>query len=190
MKRQTGFVALIALGISVPLVAHYYARRIPPRPLIPVGPQVGGPPPLSSPEGRGTLRKPHMAPKPGEVRTLTIKELGNFDYVPASGQGIPADVLALNGMKVRLRGYMIPMDQAERLSRFALVPSRFGCCYGQPPTVQHTVIVDCPAGDTVSYDPDPISVEGVLAVKELKMDEYVVSLFHVACTGIGPGTTP
>jgi hypothetical protein len=34
---------------------------------------------------------------------------------------------------------MIPIDQAENITSFALVPSLFACCFGQPPQVQHTV---------------------------------------------------
>src|SRR5438067_5113798 len=33
-----------------------------------------------SPEMSPETRKPHPAPKPGEVINLTIKELGNFEY--------------------------------------------------------------------------------------------------------------
>ena len=40
----------------------------------------------------------------------------------------------------------MPMDQSENITQFALVPSLFGCCYGQPPQIQHGVIVTCPKG--------------------------------------------
>ena len=97
---------------------------------------------------------------------MTIKELGNFRYDEEKGGNIPADVKQLSGSTVRLRGYMIPMDQAEHITQFALVPSLFACCFGQPPQIQHTIVVTCPKGKAVSYCPDEIVVEGQLNVQE------------------------
>jgi hypothetical protein len=131
-------------------------------------------------------RKPHKVPPAGEVLDLAIKELGNFDYDQEKGGNIPADVKALTGSKLRLRGYMIPMDQAENISQFALVPSLFSCCFGQPPQIQHTVVVNCPKGKAVSYYQDEIIVEGNLKVEEKKDDGFIVSIFELECTSVKP----
>ncbi len=133
-------------------------------------------------------RKPHPALKDGEVLDTTIKELGNFDYDPDQNTPIPADVKALSGHTVRLHGFMIPMDQAENISKFALVPSLFNCCYGQPPQVQHTIVVNCPKGKAVSYYPDEIVVEGKLNVDVMKDDGFVVGIFSVETTSVKPAT--
>jgi hypothetical protein len=74
---------------------------------------------------------------------------------------------------------MVAVQQSEQMTQFALVPNLFACCFGQPPQVQHTVVVDCPTGKSVGYFPTEIVVEGTLRVKEEKDDGYVVSLFHV-----------
>jgi hypothetical protein len=131
-------------------------------------------------------RKPHPAPKAGEVAAMTIKELGNFEYDADKGGNIPADVKALNGATIRLNGFMIPMDQATNISQFALVPSLFACCFGQPPQIQHTIIVDCPKGKSVSYFPDEINVEGKLKVEEKKEDGFIVSIFEMECLSVKP----
>jgi hypothetical protein len=151
-------------------------------PVAPIN-SIGVPPtPPSLSEGR----KPHPAPVPGQVLEMPIKDLGNFDYDPEKGGNIPPDVLALNGAKIRLNGYMIPMDQAESITKFALVPSLFSCCFGQPPQIQHTIVVTVPAGKAVSYYPDEISVEGTLTVQEKKEDGFIVSIFEVATTSVKP----
>ena len=95
---------------------------------------------------------------------MLIKELGNFDYDQEHGGNIPADVKAMTNSVVRLRGFMIPMDQAENITQFALVPSLFACCFGQPPQIQHTIVVNRPKGKAVGYCPDEILVEGNLKV--------------------------
>ena len=81
---------------------------------------------------------------------------------------------------------MIPMDQAESITEFALVPSLFSCCYGQPPQIQHTIVVHVPKGKAVSYYPDQISVEGTLTVDEKKEDGFIVSIFEVNTTSVKP----
>jgi hypothetical protein len=131
-------------------------------------------------------RKPHPAPKPGQLLEMSIKELGNFEYDQDKGGNIPADVVRLNGSRIRLRGFMIPMDQAENITQFALVPSLFSCCFGQPPQIQHTIVANCPKGKAVGYVPDEIVVEGNLHVEEKKDDGYIVSIFEVGVTSVKP----
>ncbi len=131
-------------------------------------------------------RKPHPAAKPGETVEMTIKELGNFDFDQDHGGNIPADVKAMSGEKLRLRGFMIPMDQAENITQFALVPSLFACCFGQPPQIQHTIVVNCPKGKAVGYCPDEIIVEGKLNVEEKKDDGYIVSIFQIETSSVKP----
>ena len=131
-------------------------------------------------------RKPHVKPAAGQILELSIKELGNFEYNQEKGGNIPGDVLALTGSKLRVRGYMIPMDQAENISQFALVPSLFSCCFGQPPQIQHTIVVSTPKGKAVTYCPDEIVVEGTLGVKEKKDDGYIVSIFDMEASSVRP----
>ncbi len=123
-------------------------------------------------------RIPHPAPKPGEILEMSIKQLGNFEYAKTDGQ-IPPDVRRLTGSHIRLHGYMIPLDQTTDITRFALVPSLFNCCFGQPPGIQHTVIVTLEPGHAVHYTSDPIVTEGTLTVGETKDDGFTVSLFQL-----------
>ncbi len=143
-------------------------------------------PAVSADSTSAETRKPHHVPKPGEVLELTIKDLGNFEYDQEHGGNIPADVKALTGSKIRLRGFMIPMDQAENITQFALVPSLFACCFGQPPQIQHTIVVTCPKGKAVGYCPDEIIVEGALKVQEKKDDGYIVSIFDMDVSSVKP----
>ena len=81
---------------------------------------------------------------------------------------------------------MIPLDQAEAITEFALVPSLFACCFGQPPQIQHTLVVHCPKGKAVTYFPDEISVEGIIKVEEKKDDGYIVSIFEIDAQSVKP----
>ena len=139
--------------------------------------------PTTQPSGP---RQPIPAPKAGQVTELQIKDLGNFDYDIEKGGNIPEDIKRLSGTKFRTRGYMIPLDQAEAITEFALVPSLFACCFGQPPQIQHTLVVHCPKGKAVTYFPDEISVEGILKVEEKKDDGYIVSIFEIDAQSVKP----
>jgi hypothetical protein len=130
-------------------------------------------------------RKKHVAPKEGAYE-VPIKELGNFEYDADKGGNIPEDIKKLTGAKVRLNGFMIPLDQADNISHFALVPSLFACCFGQPPQIQHQVVVHTPKGKAVSYYPDEIVCEGTLKVEEKKDDGYIVSVFELEVTSVKP----
>jgi hypothetical protein len=140
----------------------------------------------AAPAPSAEQRIPHKKPQPGEVKNLQIKDLGNFDYDADKGGNIPADVLALNGTTVRLNGFMIPIDQAENITSFALVPSLFACCFGQPPQVQHTVVCKAPAGKAVGYYPDELVVEGKLKVEEKKDDGFIISVFEIDVSSVKP----
>lgn len=131
-------------------------------------------------------RTAHAPPTPGEVRETNIKELGNFDYDADNGGNVPDDVKALTGTKVRVKGFMIPMDQASNVTSFALVPDLFACCFGQPPQVQHMIIATCPPGKAVSYYPDELIVEGTFKVDEKKEDGFIISLFEMDVASVKP----
>ncbi len=95
----------------------------------------------------------------------TIKELGNFPFNPETDTTVPPDVLALDGVKVKVNGYMMPLTQAEKIDKFALVPSLVGCCFGQPPGVEHVITAFVPSDKAVDYFTDEIEVEGTLRVR-------------------------
>jgi hypothetical protein len=140
----------------------------------------------AEPNPLAKARTPHPAPKDGQVLEMTIKDLGNFEYDADNGGNIPDDVVRLSGKKIRLTGFMIPMDQAANITQFALVPDLFACCFGQPPQLQHTVIVNCPKGKAVSYYPDEITVEGTLKVAEKRDEGFIVSIFEVEVSSVKP----
>jgi hypothetical protein len=136
------------------------------------------------PQTQPAQRTAHQRPAPGQMLEITIKDLGNFDYDQDRGGNIPDDVKALDGCKVRLRGFMIPIDQAAHIRQFALVPSLFSCCFGQPPQIQHTIITTTPGGMAMEFSADEVIVQGTLSVSEKRDDGYIVSIFQVAADTI------
>lgn len=131
-------------------------------------------------------RKKHVAPREGATYVTSIKELGNFEYDPDKGGNIPEDVKALNGVKVQVHGFMIPLDQADQINHFSLVPSLFICCFGGQAQIQHQIVVHTPKGKAIGYFPDEIVCEGILRVEEKKDDGYIVSVFELDVQSVKP----
>ena len=128
-------------------------------------------------------RLPHAPPTPGEVRAMTIYELGNFTYIPADDVStavdgfLPDDVRALDGLQVKLAGFMVPLYQTTGITEFTLVPDLYECCFGQPPGLEHVIQVELPEGKAVGFTYGQIEVTGTLKVQEQRRDGYVVNIF-------------
>lgn len=130
-------------------------------------------------------RTKHKLPAEGFL-SLAIRELGNFAYDTDKGGNIPADVWALNGKTIQLNGFIIPLDQAEHMRSFSLVPSLLECCFGQPPEVHHMIVVNCPEGKSVRYFPGRVIVRGKLIVKEKREEGYIYSVFEMIPSSVQP----
>jgi hypothetical protein len=129
-------------------------------------------------------RVPHRTPAAGEVLTMTIKDLGNFPFNPETDTEVPADVAALDGARVRLNGFMLPISQSEKITDFALIPSLMGCCFGASPGVEHVITAKLPPDKAVDYTVDEVVVEGVLHVKVERKQGYTYSLFKVEAQSV------
>lgn len=175
-----------AIAPPVPYDPKGNVPNLPPGVSLPAGYDPANDPNLIQVEMSAELRTKHAAPTAEPREFSNIRLLGNFDFDADKGGNIPADVLALSGSTIRVRGYMIPLDQAAEITNFALVPSLFACCFGQPPSIQHTVIVKTPPNKAVAYYPDEIVVEGTLTVEEKKDEGFIISVFDVTASSVRP----
>jgi hypothetical protein len=113
-------------------------------------------------------------------RVIALADLGNYklDYdvaksskasaEKANGQ-IPAWVWSLNGKKVEIDGYMIPIEMNGRyVKSFALTHSSSGCCFGISPRINGWIYVntnDDTKGSLTLDDPSlEVSVYGTLRI--------------------------
>ncbi len=134
--------------------------------------------------GADAPRAPHPPPVTGEVRPLTSVQLGNFAYDPMIGGNIPADVLALEGLHVRMKGTVTPWDlDGDKVVRFALTDGQ-SCCFGGPPKIQHVVAVSYAKGMDIALADGWVAVEGVLHVKEQRSANVTTSLFTLTASAV------
>ncbi len=119
---------------------------------------------------------------------VTFKMLNSFDYpnLPPPGTKltprnfpIPDAVRKLNGQKVAIRGYMMPIDfDATGVSHFVLVDSVDTCCYGifGFPNSWVDVVM---AKKTAFTKYDPFILYGTLRIGEVIMNNNVDSFYRI-----------
>ena len=112
-------------------------------------------------------------------KALSFDEMTKFDYpFPPKNdtrtsadreKQIPADIKALAGTRVSIRGYMLPLVQDEKggVTEFYIWRKMFTCCFGDFPKVTEVVESYMPEGkSTPHYEHVPVIVQGVLHVRE------------------------
>jgi hypothetical protein len=130
----------------------------------------------------GADRIPHKKPAAGGILAMSIKQLGNFEFDPVVDADVPADVKLLEGAHIKITGFMIPLTQAVKVDKFALVPTLAGCCFGAPPGVQHVVTCITPQDRATDYVLDEIEVEGIIHIRVQREDNYTSSIFELDVT--------
>lgn len=119
---------------------------------------------------------PSKADEDPRYQKLEFDTLKSWTYVEGKTP-IPGFIKALDNKEVEMVGFMMPLTEVKNITQFLLVPSLWGCCYGQPPAVNHIVVVKMPPGQTTKFFDDVIRVRGKFNVGETKQDGYLVSLY-------------
>ena len=131
-------------------------------------------------EQRAAAQKPAGGPAVPAIEAgydrLTFEVLKSWTYVEGKTT-FPSFIKALDGKPVEMIGYMMPLTEIDHIKEFLLVPSLWGCCYGQPPAINHIVAVKLTAGQTRKFYSGPIRIDGRFHVGETKQDGYLVSLY-------------
>jgi hypothetical protein len=142
-----------------------------------------------------------QAGKPIETRKGTFlrvpfSKLSSFDYhdpAPytartweaeggAPKERIPEEVRDLDGGRVMIAGFMVPLafDRRGNVEAFALSQDLLFCCYGIPPAMNEWIMITVESGVPVTYMKDtPIAVFGKLDVGEQLDDGFVLSMYRM-----------
>jgi hypothetical protein len=98
---------------------------------------------------------------------------------------IPDDVKALNGKKVAINGFMMPIDQNPEGSREFVLNGAFDMCgFGGPVSINQWVIVKYMGKDRVPYTHLPMSVFGELEVGEEYRDGRLFSIYRMKAKAV------
>jgi hypothetical protein len=85
----------------------------------------------------------------------------------------------LNGVRVRIRGYMLPSFQQSGIKQFVLVRDNQECCFGPGAALFDCVIVDMGEQST-NFSVRPVAVEGTFSIREFKgPDDTHLAIYHL-----------
>jgi len=124
---------------------------------------------FSSSDGEGKEEQPVV---------LSIDVLKKWTYVEGKTP-IPDFIHAFDGKTVNMRGYMMALNTVDNIKSFILMPSLFGCCYGQPPAVNHVVLVKMAGGKSARYFDDVVRVRGRFHCSEERYEGVLLSLYRI-----------
>lgn len=94
--------------------------------------------------------------------------------------GMPESLRALDGRKVTMAGFLLPLYEFDDIKEFNLVASHWSCCFGVPPGLSGWVHVKLAPGQAgLRNSTEPLLVTGTLSVKEHLEAGYVVSIYSL-----------
>ena len=131
----------------------------------------------------------------GRYKRLTFNRLARFEYgkisfgsvkesesISNKKQEIPPEILSLDGQKIMLEGYMLPLDFNEgQTSHFLLLPFLPECCFGTLPSLNQFVSVRMRKGRStkVLSSSSLCRVYGILKVKEKVEEGNFITLYRM-----------
>ena len=96
---------------------------------------------------------------------------------------IPENVLAYNGHKIAVTGFMIPIDEDEKfiVSTFVLAKNQMTCCYGASPKPNDWIYATVPSeAKKVEDQMDvPLTVYGTLTIDGALSDPSMPTLYRL-----------
>jgi hypothetical protein len=133
-------------------------------------------------------------------RVISFVILGGFNYKatretwrpkkrPLPGEGpptheLPAYVKALDGRRVKLQGFMMPIElDDQNVKSFAVLPHMASCCFGSAPKMNRWVFVTTDVHTVNKYDEYesgiPVIVYGTLSVGEKNSEDIGTTLYRL-----------
>ncbi|MCR9247353.1 MAG: DUF3299 domain-containing protein [bacterium] len=114
----------------------------------------------------------------GIDQVLPFQKISNWKYQDKL-KGMPQRVRDLDGKRVLMLGFMLPIEEVENMREFLLVESLWACCYGQPPDINGLVRCVMPKGKAIDYNFEPMKVVGRFEIEAFELDGYCVDIYQL-----------
>ncbi len=127
-----------------------------------------------------------QSPKP---QPISFDQLTAYDYelpgplaaVTKETQAqMPGSIRALNGKRVQISGFMLPIDlEADGVRQFILNGSLDMCYFGAPVRINDWIMVTMSQGKKAQFSHMPTRITGTLEVGEEIRNGRIVSLYRL-----------
>lgn len=114
------------------------------------------------------------------LRGMDDSEMQPEDQPEKDAESIPANIKALDGQKVRLEGFMMPLKlEKGKVRQFLLLRNQMMCCYGIAPQANEWILVDV-VGDPIAARMDePIYVTGLFRVGVIREAGAFIGIYRL-----------
>jgi hypothetical protein len=121
----------------------------------------------------------------GKETILTFTSLMKWEYDAKKNSSPPESVKKLDGRKVRIMGFMYPLQEGANIQNFCLLRSTQTCCYGPKPQYNQYIFVEM-AKPTQFRRLDPVSCVGVLKVNPSPDEGFIYRMEGISCQAVAP----
>jgi hypothetical protein len=162
--------------------------------------------PPSAPDGKtgptansATNRAPDAVPtadasgKAGEYLVVDFEELASFNFtapdtqvtnqtaaVDEADKYIPPLIKRLDGKKVLLRGFMLPLKfESDQTTEFLLMRSQATCCFGAAPKINEMAYVKTINKGVKPLMDVPLTIKGTLHVSVFRDNGYITGIYRM-----------
>ena len=118
-----------------------------------------------------------------EMLALTFSRLMIWQYDADLDTPPPGNIEELDGRKVKLTGFMYPLQQGDSIQYFCLLRTTQTCCYGPRPQFNQYVLVEMDK-PTPFYRLDPVSCAGKFRVEPTPDEGYIYRIEGEKCESI------
>lgn len=150
--------------LSLPLPPGWFDDDAPPLP-VPAGPE----PPARTFDQRG-------------INQVTFDDL-RFEIEvgePFEREMLTANIERLNGLKIRIKGYIRPSFKQSGLEKFVFVRDNQECCFGPGAALYDCILVEMARGAATDYSVRPVAVAGTFFIDEYRgPDGNVWAIFRM-----------
>jgi len=114
---------------------------------------------------------------------LTFSTLMTWEYEVGENPSPPEEVKKLDGRKVRLTGFMYPLQEGKSIQYFCLLRTTQTCCYGPRPQYSQYVLVEMEK-PTKFYRLEPVSCTGKFRVDPNPDEGFIYRMEGETCEAV------
>ncbi len=111
---------------------------------------------------------------------LLRKTTGNMRRGPTFDDRL----VAMDGTRVDIVGFMVPINQFRNMTEFILLPVPIECYFCQAPPMRDVVVVQMAEGETTNLFREPVLVNGVLTLNHGPGTKF---FYVISDASMGPG---
>ncbi len=134
--------------------------------------------PAVTPNAPTTPPAPAPAPGANGLAEVDWATLTAYEYQQGLA-GLSDRIKALDGRRVSMGGFLMPIYEFDDIHEFALVPNHQSCCFGIPAGLNGQIYVKISGKRGLPNTNEPLRVTGTFRAKEIKEAGYVLAIYAI-----------